>query len=70
MKKSKSIILALFCCLLWGLVFPILKLLYAELNITDNYAKVTLAGMRFLSAGILVLIYYRLSFKSFPKIKS
>ena len=70
MKKSKTIILAVFCCLLWGLVFPVLKLLYGELNIIDNYAKITLAGMRFFSSGVIVLIYYTLSFKSFPKIKS
>lgn len=70
MRKSKSIILALFCCLLWGLVFPILQLLYLELNITDNFAKITLAGMRFFSAGILVLVYYIFANKDFPKIPS
>ncbi len=69
MKKSKSVVLALFCCLLWGFVFPILKLLYLELNISNDYGKITLAGMRFFSAGILVLMYYMLSTKSFPKIK-
>ncbi len=68
MKKSKTIILALFCCLLWGLVFPTLQLLYGQLNISNDFGKVTLAGMRFFSAGILVLIYYIFTNKKFPKI--
>lgn len=70
MKKSKSIILALFCCLLWGMVFPILQLLYDELNISNDFAKITLAGTRFFLAGILVLIYYVIANKKFPKITS
>ncbi len=70
MKKSKSIILALFCCLLWGLVFPILQLLYGQLNMTSDFAKITLAGMRFFLAGIFVLLYYAFANKKFPKINS
>lgn len=70
MKKRTTIIIALFSCLLWGLVFPILKLLYLEINVIDDFAKLTLAGMRFFAAGILVLIYYTISNKQFPKISS
>ena len=70
MKKRTTIIIALISCLLWGLVFPVLKLLYLELNIIDDFAKLTLAGMRFFAAGILVLIYYAFSNKKFPKISS
>lgn len=70
MNKVKTIILALFCCLLWGLVFPILKLLYAELNLVNDFAKITLAGMRFFTSGVLVLIYYTISNKKPPKITS
>ncbi len=70
MKKSTTIILALLCCVLWAIVFPILKLLYLELDMVDNNAKLTLAGMRFFAAGILVLIYYFILYKKAPKINS
>lgn len=70
MKKGKTIILALFSCLLWGLVFPTLQLVYGQLYISNDFAKITLAGMRFFSAGILVLLYYILTNKKFPKITS
>lgn len=70
MKKNKAIILALFCCLLWGFVYPILQLLYAQLNLVGDSAKITLAGTRFFSAGIIVMLYYILSKKRFPKITS
>ena len=70
MKKSTTIILALLCCILWAIVFPILKLLYLELDMVDNNAKLTLAGMRFFAAGILVLIYYFLLYKKAPRIIS
>lgn len=70
MKKYTTIVLALICCILWALVFPILKLLYLELNIDDNAAKLTLAGMRFFMAGILVLLYYVMVYRHFPKINS
>lgn len=70
MKKYTTVILALLCCLLWAIVFPILKLLYLELGINDNSAKLTLAGMRFLMAGVLVLLYYVYNYKKLPKIPS
>lgn len=70
MKKSTTIIIALLCCILWAIVFPILKLLYLELDMIDNNAKLTLAGMRFFAAGILVLIYYFILYKKPPKISS
>lgn len=70
MKRSTSIIIALICCFLWALVFPVLKLLYIELNMVNDSAKLTLAGMRFLLAGLIVLIYFIIANKSFPKINS
>lgn len=70
MKKSTSVLLALFCCILWALVFPILKLLYLELDMVDNNAKLTLAGMRFFASGVLVLIYYFILYKKPAKITS
>lgn len=70
MKKSTTIIIALLCCILWAIVFPILKLLYLELDMVDNNAKLTLAGMRFFVAGVLVLIYYFILYKKPPKISS
>jgi drug/metabolite transporter (DMT)-like permease len=68
-KKSTGIILALLACLIWAGAFPTIKLIYAELGIAQDLGrKMTLAGMRFTLAGILILLFYRIRFKAFPKI--
>lgn len=58
-KKLKSYLLALFAMFLWGSAFPVLKLTYQafEIPADDYYSKLFVAGIRFLLAGILVLIY-------------
>ena len=49
---------ALLCALLWALAYPFIKLGYAELGIAsgDLGGKVLFAGIRFLAAGLLVLL--------------
>lgn len=49
--------IAIFCSVLWGSAFPVLKVSYEELGMAtnDTIAKVVLAGMRFLLAGLMLL---------------
>jgi drug/metabolite transporter (DMT)-like permease len=57
--KWSVIVIAVFCSLLWGSAFPVLKVSYEELQIAqhDIIAKIVFAGMRFLLAGVLVLVF-------------
>ncbi|RDW20736.1 DMT family transporter [Oceanobacillus chungangensis] len=56
-KKWAVILIAIFCSVLWGSAFPVLKISYEELQMApdDTIAKMVLAGMRFLLAGIIIL---------------
>lgn len=49
--------IAIFCSVLWGSAFPVLKVSYEELGMAtnDTIAKIVLAGMRFLLAGLMLL---------------
>jgi len=57
-KKWAVISIAVFCSILWGSAFPVLKVSYEELQMVadDTIAKVVFAGMRFLLAGLILLI--------------
>ncbi len=57
-KKWSVISIAIFCSILWGSAFPVLKVSYEELQMVpeDTIAKVVFAGMRFLLAGLILLI--------------
>lgn len=59
MKPSIAISVAILCSVLWGSAFPVLKVSYDELQMSpdDVIAKMVFAGLRFLLAGILVLIF-------------
>ncbi|MGM8213179.1 DMT family transporter [Virgibacillus sp. W0430] len=50
-------IIAVFCSILWGSAFPVLKISYTELQMPpdDSMAKIAFAGMRFFLAGILLI---------------
>lgn len=56
--KGSVIAIAVFCAVLWGSAFPVTKLSYAEMQIAadDTMAKIVLAGLRFLLAGLIVLV--------------
>lgn len=57
-KRWIVITIAIFCSILWGSAFPVLKLSYAELQMANNdiIAKVVFAGWRFLLAGLMLLV--------------
>lgn len=57
-KKWVVVVTAVFCAVLWGSAFPVLKISYEELQMTpeDTIAKIVFAGMRFFLAGIVLLI--------------
>lgn len=60
MKIEKFIITfqALFCCFLWGLAFPAMKLLYASFHVGSDETgrQILFAGLRFVFAGMLLLV--------------
>ncbi|MBM7570225.1 drug/metabolite transporter (DMT)-like permease [Aquibacillus albus] len=58
-NKWSVIGVAVFCSVLWGSAFPVLKVSYEELQMApdDVIAKIVFAGMRFLLAGLLVLAF-------------
>lgn len=61
--KSKPFLItsliAIFCNILWGTAFPVLKIVYAEMGIvsSDLGGTITFISLRFLLAGILVFIF-------------
>lgn len=61
--KASVICIAVFCSILWGSAFPVLKVSYEELQMvqTDIIAKIVFAGGRFLLAGVLVLLFLLVS---------
>ena len=56
------VVLALFCCLLWGGVFPAVKTGYAIMGVAGNDVGTILlfAGYRFSLAGFLIILFYSL----------
>lgn len=52
------IAIAVFCSILWGSAFPVLKFSYEELGMKEDdlAAKVVFAGIRFMMAAFLLLI--------------
>ncbi|MRH41387.1 EamA family transporter [Aquibacillus halophilus] len=58
-NKWSVVGIAIFCSILWGSAFPVLKVSYEEMqmNPDDVIAKIVFAGMRFLLAGLLVLAF-------------
>lgn len=53
-------LLAIFCCLLWGGATPVLKLgyLYLGVSTSDISSMILFAGVRFGSAGLLLILFY------------
>lgn len=72
-NKKYAYIISIFCMFLWGSAFPTIKLTYQELNIgpSDYFAMVLVAGIRFFTAGLIVLfIMYLFDRKSISQLKS
>lgn len=57
-NKWSVIGIAVFCSILWGSAFPVLKVSYEELQMApdDTIAKIVFAGARFFLAGLIVLV--------------
>jgi drug/metabolite transporter (DMT)-like permease len=70
-NKVSVTIIAIFCSMLWGSAFPVLKISYSELEIAavDIYSKILFAGMRFFIASCLIFVVVMLFLKIPIKIK-
>ena len=70
-NKYWVISIALFCAVLWGSAFPVLKVSYSELGIAanDQSAIIVLAGMRFFLAAILIFILIIAGIRQSPKVR-
>lgn len=57
-QKGFVVSIAIFCSLLWGSAFPVLKVSYAQLGMAPNdlSAKLVFAGMRFFLASLMLII--------------
>jgi drug/metabolite transporter (DMT)-like permease len=60
------LLLASLCCLLWGSAYPAIKQGYALLSIgrDDLAAQMLFAGYRFLGAGLLLMVFARITGRS------
>lgn len=52
-----AVLLAVFCCMLWGSAFPCIKIGYRLLEIegSDSFSQLYFAGLRFTLAGVLTV---------------
>lgn len=57
-NKWAVIGIAIFCSVLWGSAFPVLKISYGELQMdpSNPIAQMVFAGTRFLIAGLIILV--------------
>lgn len=70
-NKYWVILIALFCAVLWGSAFPVLKVSYLELGIQpdDRSAIIVFAGVRFFLAALLIYLIVVLGFRQSPKVR-
>lgn len=67
---GKAVTVAIFCNILFGSAFPMIKLGYELFNISDDvFSKILYAGIRFFISGVIVLIIDSLKQKKFPAVK-
>ena len=64
-EKKKAIVMSILAMLLWGSAIPLIKCTFVELGIgkTDTGLKIWVAGIRFLLAGFLTMVYFKVSEK-------
>jgi drug/metabolite transporter (DMT)-like permease len=69
-QKYIVVLIALFCAILWGSAFPVLKISYGELRIApdDQAAIIVLAGMRFFLAGLLIFLLLFFGVRQSPRV--
>lgn len=69
-QNSKFVVmLALFCCALWGSAFPCVKVGYELFQIKDSVSQILFAGFRFFLAGLLTFLIASIGNKKIIKIK-
>lgn len=69
-QNSKFVVmLALFCCALWGSAFPCVKVGYELFQIKDSASQILFAGFRFFLAGLLTFLIASIGNKKIIKIK-
>jgi len=58
-NKYVVLLLAIICCLLWGSAFPSIKIGYQifEVESSDIMSQILFAGIRFLLAGVLAILF-------------
>ncbi|MCR5797579.1 MAG: DMT family transporter [Eubacterium sp.] len=66
-RTPVMILLAMFCCVLWGSAFPCIKIGYRlfEINSNDIYSRILFAGCRFAIAGFMVIVIESIREKRF-----
>lgn len=66
-NKHTSVLLCLLACLLWGSLFPIIKMGYSsfEISSSDVPSIVLFAGLRFLISGIVLIVLSSIKQKRF-----
>lgn len=64
-KPINILLLAIIATALWGSAFPAIKIGYELFNITNVPSKLLFAGVRFIMAGFLVMLFS--GFKKLPK---
>jgi len=66
-KRWAVFLFATLCCLLWGSATPSIKTAYVlfQIGSSDVTSRVLLAGVRFIGAGILIILYGSISAKRF-----
>lgn len=55
-NKYICMLTAVFCTLLWGTAYPLIKLAYYDMNIITVPDKLLFAGLRFFIAGLMVFV--------------
>ena len=68
-KTSVVILLAMFCCFLWGSAFPCIKTGYELFDIKngETASQILFAGIRFVMAGVMVIVAFSLINKKIVK---
>ncbi len=69
MSKRKTIISALFCTLLWGTLFPMIRIGYNAYNITTTGDILLFAGVRFTICGGAICLWLLLKDRQSLKLK-
>ncbi len=69
-NHAAVVFFAVLCNVLWGSAYPAIKIGYELFNITDNvFDKLLFAGVRFVSAGFMVLVLSAAVYKKPPKLR-